>query len=94
MFPNYSAPGGPGSYYGNVYARDSESQPASAQDETYVSSGIASSPVAFRDQESEATYNAQQLAYKGYQHFQKGWSVAALLLPLVTLTPMDTFLIY
>jgi hypothetical protein len=86
----YSAPGGPGSYYGNIYARDSESQPAAAQDETYVSSAVAS-PVAFRDQDSEATYNAQQLAYKGYQHFQKGWSVAALILWLVTLTPMDIF---
>ncbi|PNF15984.1 hypothetical protein B7P43_G04593 [Cryptotermes secundus] len=68
----FSAPGGPGSYYGNIYARDSESQPAAAQDETYVSSAIASPSVAFRDQDSEPTYNAQQLAYRGYQHFQKG----------------------
>ncbi|XP_069679314.1 uncharacterized protein Osi2 isoform X2 [Periplaneta americana] len=68
--------GGPGgSYYGNAYgyARDSESQPSSSQQGSYSppSGSASSSPVTFRDQDTDATYNAQQLAYKGYQHYQK-----------------------
>lgn len=64
----FSGQGGPGSYYGNVYARDSEKEPTSKEEDSYVPSVLNSSPIAFRDQDTESS--AHQLAYNGYQHFQ------------------------
>ena len=63
----YSGPDVPGPHYGSVYARDSEKGSTSREEEIYVTSELNSSPVAFRDQDTEST--AHQLAYSGYQHF-------------------------
>jgi hypothetical protein len=63
----YSGPDGPGSYYGSVYARDSEKDETSSEEEPFVAAELSSSPIAFKDQDSES--NAHELAYSGYKQF-------------------------